>query len=264
MRDDVFSAGILSMAGPVEFVCGIWKFVHEAGGGSRCRSLPGHLLHLVLEGHYQLRTNKREYAIRPGDVIYYHETEDVEWLGNQERVTFLSVGFSASKLPPLPLDMRVFPSDGVIRKNFHAFYEASLLSDRTERNFKVFSALLAVLGHIQEKKHAFSSASEEENSSWWRLEDRLRRERRFRPMLEELAEMAHCSKAGIVRNCRRATGQSPMSRIRQLRMEEAKGLLRFSTLNITQIAEYLGYPRVNEFSRDYSNYFKHPPSREDV
>jgi AraC-like DNA-binding protein len=264
MSKDTFDAGVLSIACLIEHVCGIWKFVHEPSGSSRCRSLPGHLLHLVVEGHYQLRTNGREYAIGPNDVIYYHEMEEVEWLGNRERVTFLSVGFSAPKLPPLGLDMRVFPSDPFIRKNFHALYEASLLSGRTERNLKIISSLSSILGRIEEKNHGFSNASPEEGSAWWTLEDRLRRDRRFRPTLEELADLAHCSRASIVRNCRRATGQSPMSRIRQLRMEEAKGLLRFSTLNVTQVAEYLGYGRVNEFSRDYSHYFKHPPSREGV
>jgi AraC-like DNA-binding protein len=52
-----------------------------------------------------------------------------------------------------------------------------------------------------------------------------------------------------------------MRRIQTVRMEEARGLLLFSTLNVTQVAEYLGYPRLHEFSREFSQYFGAPPSR---
>ncbi|MHC4874825.1 MAG: helix-turn-helix domain-containing protein [Planctomycetota bacterium] len=46
-----------------------------------------------------------------------------------------------------------------------------------------------------------------------------------------------------------------MQRLRSLRMSEARGLLIYSSLNITQIAQYLDYPRVHEFSREFKKYF---------
>jgi AraC-like DNA-binding protein len=177
-------------------------------------------------------------------------------------VTFLSVGFTAPNLAPLPLDQRVFPSDPVMRRAFHTLYGAAQLSGRTERSLKAFSALLALLGRIEEKTHGFSKTPEEGCATWWAVEERIRRTRQFRPALDELAQLACCSRASIVRSCRRATGESPMRRIQQLRMEEARGLLKFSTFNVTQVAEYLGYPRLNEFSREYSKYFNHPPKKE--
>ena len=34
-------------------------------------------------------------------------------------------------------------------------------------------------------------------------------------------------------------------------MAEARGSLKFSTLNISQVAGYLSYPRIHEFSREF-------------
>ena len=53
---------------------------------------------------------------------------------------------------------------------------------------------------------------------------------------------------------------SPGKRVQKLRMDEAQGLLALSSLSITEIATYLGYPRVHEFSREYALYFGCPPS----
>jgi AraC-like DNA-binding protein len=177
-------------------------------------------------------------------------------------VAFLSVGFTAPTLAPLPLDRRVFPSDPKMRKAFHDLYAAAQLPGRTERSLKTFSSLLALLGRIEEKKLGFSKISEQGRETWWSVEERIRQTRQFRPALDELADLACSSRAGIVRSCRRATGESPMRRIQHLRMEEARGLLKYSTLNVTQVAEYLGYSRLNEFSREYSKYFKYPPKKE--
>lgn len=79
----------------------------------------------------------------------------------------------------------------------------------------------------------------------------MRRARQFRTPLAELAEIGSNSPATVVRSCRRATGQSPLRRQRSLRLEEACGLLRHSTLSISEIARHLGYPRIHEFSRDF-------------
>ena len=40
------------------------------------------------------------------------------------------------------------------------------------------------------------------------------------------------------------------------RMEASKGLLLYTNLPITEIADQLGYERIHEFSREFSKYFK--------
>jgi len=245
---------------PVEGVSGVWRFSREPGGYHRARSLPGHLLHLVLEGFYRLRTNGREYDIRPADVIYYHETEEVEWLGNAGRVSFYSVGFLAPGLPPLPPERRVFASDEAIRAAFEDLYAASLLPRDSRRALGIHAALLRIVAGIDWWRQPAPAAPAESAALWWRLERWLRERRRFRSTIDELAAEAGCSRATVVRACRAATGESPMRRLRGVRMAEARGLLGFSTLNVGQVAEYLGYGRIHEFSREYRKACGHPPS----
>lgn len=246
---------------PVEGISGVWKFRREPGGYHRARSLPGHLLHLVTAGAYRLRTNGREYTIRTGDVIYYHETEEVEWLGNAEVVEFYSAGFLAPALEPLPLDSRVFPAPEPVRGAFERLHAASLLPRGTARALGEHAALLEILCGIPGWAASRRSEAAAGALSWWELENALRERRLFRPRLAELCRLAHRSRAALVRACRAATGQSPMRRLRELRLAEAQGLLRFSTLNVSQVAEYLGYPRVHEFSREFARRVGRPPSR---
>jgi AraC-like DNA-binding protein len=248
------------VASPIEGISGVWKFSREPGGYRRARSLPGHLLHLVLAGEYGLRTNAREYAIRTGDVIYYHETEEVEWLGNVQPVVFYSAGFIAPQLEPLAAEERVFPASASLRVAFDVLYAASLRPRGVRRALEVHAALLGIVLQVEAWRGASAPERPAGAESWWQIESLVRERKLFRPTLDELAHMVHRSRASIVRACRAATGTSPMKRIRAIRMAEARGLLRFSHLNVTQVAEYLGYPRMHEFSREFSRRFGMPPS----
>lgn len=245
---------------PVEWISGIWKFRREPAGYRRSRSLPGHLLHLVLEGSYRLKTNGREYAVKPGDVVYYYETEEVEWLGNDEPVIFYSVGFMAPGIKPLQPDRRVFRSTASIRNAFDDLYASSVMDRTSGSALAAHSALLRIILEIDWWKQAEVSDVQSGAALWWRIERAVREKKQFKASLVWMSRVAGCSRATVVRACRAATGQSPIHRLRAIRMEEADGLLRYSTLNVTQVADYLGYTRVHEFSREFSGYFKRTPS----
>ncbi len=257
-RNRGISGSLLSS--PLEGVTGVWKLSRDPGGYHRARSLPGHLLHLILTGSYRLRTNAREYEISTGHVIYYHETEEVEWLSNAERVVFYSVGFLAPELAPLPLDARVFPSSEAVRSGFAELYAAGLLPRGTRRALRLHAALLAIILQVEPWNSIATRESSAGAVGWHEIESLIREQKLFRPTLAELSELTHRSRASIVRACRAATGTSPMKRVRDIRMAEARGLLRFSHLNISQVADYLGYPRLHEFSREFSRRFGAPPS----
>ncbi|MBA4386560.1 MAG: hypothetical protein C0404_01185 [Verrucomicrobia bacterium] len=245
---------------PVTGISGVWRFSREPAGHRQARSLPGHLLHLVLKGSYRLRTNGREYRIRPHDVIYYHETESVDWLGNDEEVVFYSVGFLAPQLDPLPPARRVFPSNMAIRRAFEDLYAASLKDRGVKRSLELHCALLRIVVEIDWGGQTVVGEAGGRAELWWRIERLVRERHMFRPSLEELSALTRRSRASVVRACRAATGTSPMRRLRAERMAEARGLLLSSSLNITQVADYLGYGRVHEFSRDFASFFGHPPT----
>ena len=51
-----------------------------------------------------------------------------------------------------------------------------------------------------------------------------------------------------------------MKRVKQLRLSQARGMLQFSQLSISEIAYDVGYERVQEFSRDYRKHFGCTPT----
>ncbi|MFD0958996.1 helix-turn-helix domain-containing protein [Paenibacillus chungangensis] len=59
---------------------------------------------------------------------------------------------------------------------------------------------------------------------------------------------------------RQGTGQTISQYIHHTRMRTAQYLLRESLLNITEIAEYLGYSEVSYFQRIFKRTFGYPPS----
>jgi AraC-like DNA-binding protein len=243
----------------VEAVSGVWRFTREPGGHRQARSLPGHLFHLVIGGAYHLRSNGRTYRIERGDVIYYHESERVDWLGNTKRVEFYSVGFLAPAWPPLPIESRVFPGKRELEKAFERLYRASLRPHLADRTLCVYAELLGIMRLVDQRLQR-SPTPPAGDTRWWNIEKALRERRTFRTTLDALCKIAHSSRASVVRACRKTTGRSPMQRLKQMRLDEARGLLLYSDLTVSQVAEYLGYPRVHEFSREFSKRFGMPPS----
>jgi AraC-like DNA-binding protein len=249
----------MSTSSPIESITGLWRFTRGPSSSAHSRSLPGHLLHLVRSGAYRLRTNQREYDIRAGDVIYYHETEDVEWLGNATAVVFDSVGFMSSSFEPLGAEMRVFRSDAQMRRAFDGLHSANLMPEGFARRCAIYGALSMLLSRI-ELMRAGHAVQARPRSAWSEAERIIRERKWFRPTLDQLAEALSLGRASVVRAARKATGQSPMQRIRDIRIEEAKGLLKYSILSISQVAAYLGYGRVHEFSREFRKHTGAAPS----
>ena len=244
---------------PVENVMGIWEFKRPPYFKYLCYSLSGHLLHLVTQGSYLVKINGVSYNVTKGDVIYYYETEEVETIGNESEVIFYSVSYQASKVNPPSLEDRVFKADKKLRKLFKNIYREFSSNDQTRRSFMIHSYLLKILSYIgsHELNHNLSS---NENELWWDIENRLRRKKHFRPSLDNLLEISGYSRSTLNRLSKKATGVSPLHRIRIIRMEEARSLLSFSKLNVSQVAARLGYPRIHEFSREFSKYYGEPPS----
>ena len=238
-------------------VLGVWKFEIPPTTGNVAYSTPGHLVHLVISGSYQLAMNNRRYVAGPGDLIYYHGREEVQWIRSDNVVVFYSVGFIAPTYPPFPYGRRVFPSTARARSLFDDLYEASRESGATRRALRTYAALFSILAefdaHVDRSAVPYSP-----HDLWWRIEEALRRDRQFRPSLSKLVQLAHASRSTVIRACRDATGLSPGKRFQKLRMQEADGLLTLSPMTITEIAAYLGYSRVHEFSREFSRYFGHP------
>ena len=69
------------------------------------------------------------------------------------------------------------------------------------------------------------------------------------PTLNELAKIAGFEKNYFLRKFRAQIGKTPLEFMRQKRIEAAKSLLQYSDLNVTQIAEELGFKSIHYFSK---------------
>ncbi len=243
---------------PVESITVAARRYHPANKGSQCKSRPGHLLHLMEKGEYHLITNGRHYDLKAGDVIYYHDGEDVIWQPSPA-VVFLAVGFFAPSLPAPPVGQRCFPSTREVRRAFRAAIAAAVRPHGRRRNFRLYAAVLDILGHLPWDQGSPGSI-DPAAAVWWDIESHLRRDKMLRPQMAELVALSGCSESTIARSCRHATGQSPLRRVAALRLDEARGLLLYSDLNVSEVAARLGYPRMHEFSREFSKYYGQPPT----
>lgn len=79
--------------------------------------------------------------------------------------------------------------------------------------------------------------------------------------IEQMARRAHMSPSNLVRVFRRATGQTPVRYLIQLRARHAAKLLHETDLNITQIAHRCGFDDPNYFSRQFRQCLGVSPSQ---
>ncbi|MBD8472521.1 GlxA family transcriptional regulator [Pseudomonas sp. CFBP 8770] len=80
--------------------------------------------------------------------------------------------------------------------------------------------------------------------------------------LDQLAEFVGRSRRQIDRLFQDQLGTSPHRYYMELRVTEARRLLQHSTLSIMDVAIACGFVSVSHFSKCYSGYFGHSPSRE--
>jgi AraC-like DNA-binding protein len=69
--------------------------------------------------------------------------------------------------------------------------------------------------------------------------------------IEQLCALVYYSAPHLHRLCQTRFSRSPMQHVIYLRIERAKYLLRYSGLSISQIAEYVGYQEISNFSKRF-------------
>lgn len=81
--------------------------------------------------------------------------------------------------------------------------------------------------------------------------------------IEDLAEIANMSVSSLYRYFTEVTTLSPIQFQKQLRLQEARGLLLSESANAADVAFRVGYESPSQFSREYSRMFGRPP-KEDI
>lgn len=235
----------------------------EAGRPFEATSLPGHLLHLVVRGVVRQQCNGREYLLRRGDVMWYHEDEWVRGVVLRAPSTFYSVNFLAPTLPPPAFESRLFHHQRALEPLFAELW-ALWRHERLPalvRQCRAHAALLQILAALPATTTQ-PVRMDPRARLWWELETKFRRDLSQRVGLAQLATWAHTSPATVSRACWYAVGTSPIKRLKQVRLSYAHSLVQRSTLAIKEIASLTGYARVHEFSRVYRKHFGHAPTME--
>jgi AraC-like DNA-binding protein len=79
---------------------------------------------------------------------------------------------------------------------------------------------------------------------------------------DELADRAHMSPSTFRQHFRALTGVSPLQYQKQLRLQEARGLMLNENLDAGSAGGRVGYESPSQFSREYSRLFGAPPQRD--
>ncbi|MEO1038425.1 MAG: AraC family transcriptional regulator [Pseudomonadota bacterium] len=75
-----------------------------------------------------------------------------------------------------------------------------------------------------------------------------------------IAREAGMSESSFHQKFRKITGATPLQYVKSLRLSEARNLLLLDDCSVSSAAFTVGYESANQFSRDYSKRFGHPPS----
>jgi len=78
--------------------------------------------------------------------------------------------------------------------------------------------------------------------------------------LDEICEATGLSKYHLIRRFKHSLGVPPWTYILQLKMDEAKRLLVHTSLSIAQVAQHVGFPDANYFSRSFRKHTGVSPS----
>lgn len=79
--------------------------------------------------------------------------------------------------------------------------------------------------------------------------------------LQELADVLCFEKTYFLKKFKSLMGITPMSYTRNMRIERAKELLKYSDMNITQISEAVGFLSLHHFSKQFSKCVGMSPSK---
>ena len=80
--------------------------------------------------------------------------------------------------------------------------------------------------------------------------------------VDDLARQAGMSGSSFRQWFRSITGMSPLQYQKQLRLQEARSILRNERLDVGSVGRRVGYESSSQFSREYSRLFGTPPVRE--
>lgn len=224
---------------------------------------PGHTIHVVTSGRVEQQICGMDQAFGPKTAVWYHAGEIGQGRILEAPWTFYTVNFIAPTLMPPPVQQRVQPASRELIKRadllLHTWRDAS--GSPMVRHLRAHALLLEILLELLPKSAQLLRV-DLPTRLWWNIEVIVRDDLSQPISMAILQKMVRRSQQNITCACRFAVGMSPMKRIKQVRLNYARGLVQFSKLSMSEIAYRVGYCRVQEFSRDYRKHFGVVPTED--
>ena len=235
----------------------------QRGKRSHSTSMPGHLLQLTIAGSCEHHISGRQTLIRKGTLVWFHEDETVQTHIYTAPWVYYSVNFIAPSLEPPPYSDRIQHDALAMQSLFHQLHEkwAGAAQSKLQRDLAVHSALSDLLSRITFTMDSYDT-DDLATDLWWRIESQFRRDLTAIHTLRDMEKLTDKSQATIARACRRVHKQSPIRRLKEIRLSMARGLVRHSLMRINEIADQVGYARQHELARDYRKRFGVSPTRD--
>jgi AraC-like DNA-binding protein len=213
-------------------------------------------LWIALDGEGEMKTRGNVYPIRPGTAFVLLPHQRVSARSTVEQ-TFRNF---ACRFVPAPggEDALIDKADqlmGVLLSDVHQVRELCRAAVQSTHYTDALAAqqsaglCFQILAQVWRAAH--TPAQRGTDASLLRLMDRLREDPSERLSLEDMAAETRLSVAQFSRRFQTLSGQSPMRFAIRQRILRAQQLLRGSSLQISEIADALGYVDVYFFSRQF-------------
>lgn len=242
----------------------------EIGWSWRPPPLSDYDLWYVVAGSGELQLQDASYRLhkgscallRPGDRPHAEQKPD-------DRLTVIFIHFTIERTEPDEGGHSFQPPPGYTEiedvYTFEQLLNRSLeVLDRSERWHEVeFDCIMKQLFlqlYRANSDHRESSVSHKQRRVVERVSALIREEGGRRIAHDKLAAEVELSPQYLSALFRKCTGVSLKQYITQVRLERAMHLLMETTMNVSQVAEALGYANVYLFSKQFKQKFGFPPS----
>ena len=209
-----------------------------------------------LDGGARIHSDSDDLILSVFDLVLYPENlahkEDIDLSNNQEIVC---LGIEFPKPSGLHRIRRLTDIDSCLRWLFVEIHAQSV-SDYPQKSILVDHLVRVLLHYISQ----YLVDKSDEGDPISRVIHFIHENLSKRIFVEELANLANYSPSYLDRRFKDRTGMTPIQYLDDFRLNTAKSLLIRNDLNVTQVANLIGFDDPKYFSRRFTAHFGVSPS----
>ena len=163
-------------------------------GAYQSVSLPGHLIHVVVEGRVEQQAAGIQESICAGDAVWYVENEEIHGRIVEAPWTFYTINFTSPTVIAPPCGGRVQPiaPDTVDRVIALLAHWRDMTVPSATRHLRVYALLLEILLDLMPPVNA-AYRTDAATQLWWEVEAQLRRDLSAPINMRYLERLSHRS-----------------------------------------------------------------------